>query len=279
MRAVDRRIISRTLFQEQEMAMLDYLSLHEKGVSTGGAFFEKIIEATYTFVLQGGETVIDCGANWGQHTEPLSRRVGPDGMVIAIEPIARLADELIKKSMRNVKVIQAAVGRQDLDQIEFFDIEKESSLSSLRKPSDHPSMTDEFIRSAQVIKVPLMKLDTLVAENGLKSVRFIKMDLEGGEFDALNGAVETLAKARPLVVFECGFEYSAKLFGFTRHDFFAFFERNGYSVFDLFGRRFAPDLWGRPGYPWYLFAAPRLSRDEDYLSEIHPNVVARVNAV
>ena len=45
--------------------------------------------------------------------------------------------------------------------------------------------------------VSVMPLDQIIAELGVDRVDFIKMDIEGSERQALNGAVKTLARFKP----------------------------------------------------------------------------------
>ena len=59
-----------------------------------GDMFERITQSFYTNIVRAGDTVIDGGAHTGRHTIPLARVVGPDGMVIAFEPLAKVAETL-----------------------------------------------------------------------------------------------------------------------------------------------------------------------------------------
>ena len=47
------------------------------------------------------------------------------------------------------------------------------------------------------VEVPLATLDSIVAELGLERIDYIKMDIEGAERHALQGARETLQQHRP----------------------------------------------------------------------------------
>jgi len=50
-------------------------------------------------------------------------------------------------------------------------------------------------KSSKIVKT--LSIDDFVKMNGIQKVDFIKMDIEGGEFDALLGAKETLARFKP----------------------------------------------------------------------------------
>jgi FkbM family methyltransferase len=52
-------------------------------------------------------------------------------------------------------------------------------------------------KSNNAVKVKLTTIDNFVEENKIKKVDFIKMDIEGAEFDALKGAVKTIKRDKP----------------------------------------------------------------------------------
>src|SRR5262249_39832573 len=75
--------------------------------------YEQTLAALLIHHLKPGVTVIDIGAHVGLHTLMSSRRVGPPGRVLAIEPSpanARLLRSHVRwNECRNVEVIEAAV--------------------------------------------------------------------------------------------------------------------------------------------------------------------------
>ena len=85
-----------------------------------------------------------------------------------------------------------------------------------------------------MLDVAAETLDAIVPES--ETVRFIKLDIKGAEFDALQGARRILEKDRPLVVFEHGSVISASDYNYNISDFTAFWDDLGYVVVDLFGR-------------------------------------------
>jgi Methyltransferase FkbM domain len=58
----------------------------------------------------------------------------------------------------------------------------------------------------EALKVVLRSLDSLAAEHCLDRIDLIKIDVEGGERQVLDGARATLARFRPALVLETGHE-------------------------------------------------------------------------
>jgi len=253
--------------------MTTFFDLYKKGEASGGEFFEQIIEKTYRHVLKNAMRAIDCGASVGRHTIPMSECVGPSGQVFAIEPIPQLAQKLKKLCPTNVEIISAALGNVSRDDVDFFYVKHGvgHGLSALENPDKHPAMQSEWANSIEVIQVPQCTLDELVPVS--HKIRFIKMDLEGGEFNALEGARKTILRDRPFIIFENGSQYSATTYHYNPEQFFDLFFEYRYLLFDLFGRQFTRDQWNQPGYPWYLIAVSKFSTDEKYMRESHSDIV------
>lgn len=241
-----------------------------------GDFFEQIIRAIYTAILQPGDLAVDCGANVGLHTMPMSNLVGPFGRVLAIEAIPEMAESLAFHtrggSYTNIEVVPKAIGSRE-GRATFSWVKGLPGWSGLRQRAD---LSPGLETSVATIEVPITTLDSLLA-NSRHRVRFVKMDLEGGEYHALQGAASMLKNHRPLVIFENGREPAARLYGYTREDWFALFEGADFVVFDLFGRPFLPERWHARGIPYYFIAAARGSDDERFVRLELGDVIRTVN--
>ncbi len=262
------------------MEQYPYLKWFQAGLNEQlgvGNFFESVIEEIYTLALSPGETAIDCGANRGRHTFPMFRCVGHRGLVVGVEAIPDLAHALIDRSraegLSGILIVNQAVGEQ-AGRISFSYVKDLDGWSGINQRKDLPTWA---VPSVQKLDLPMTTLDHIVAEHRLRSVRFVKMDLEGGEYRALRGASALMRAAdAPLIVFENGRQASADLYGYTADDWFALFREAGYQTFDLFGRRFEPAAWRTDGIPWYYIAAKR-EADLRFVRDDLPGLVAGIH--
>lgn len=101
-------------------------------------------------------------------------------------------------------------------------------------------------------------------------MRFIKLDLEGGEFDAFRGASRTLERDRPLLVFESARKPAADAYGYDVDAWFAIFENAGYDLWDILGRRFSRAAFEMTIAPWYLVGLPADSAEHGHIPELLP---------
>lgn len=216
--------------------------------------FETLIGQCYTAELRAGATAVDGGAHTGLHTAPMAEIVGSGGFVLAFEPVPHLAADLRQRfaGVPQISVYEKALSDQE-GLASFQHIVNEPSLSSLFKRdlgTAYPNPRAEELRVERVL------LDRFAD----MSVRFIKLDLEGGEYFALLGSRKLLALQRPVVVLECGRRDAAMQAGYDADAFFSLFAGLDYHLLDLFGSAFGPaqfDLpWDSRAVPHYIVAVP-----------------------
>ena len=142
--------------------------------------------------VKPGAVVLDCGANIGVFTR-LSLDRGA-AKVIAIEPAPENIESLRRNFAKEIaggRVVVYAKGVWDKDDFLTLNVDP------------HNSAADSFVihrdGGHDGEKVPLTTIDKLVVELGLERVDFIKMDIEGAEVRALNGAKATIARHHPLM--------------------------------------------------------------------------------
>jgi len=141
--------------------------------------------------IHAGDTVIDCGAHVGVFCRYALRRGA--GRVVAIEPdptnIACLEANLAQEiADGRVKVVKAGV----------WDRRTRLTLSEpAGKSSGAESFLDESPTAKKIEGVLVLPLDDIVRELRLDRVDFIKMDIEGAERFALQGAGQTIRRFKP----------------------------------------------------------------------------------
>jgi FkbM family methyltransferase len=140
-----------------------------------------------TVEVERGDVVLDIGAYNGETTLWFADRVGPEGLVLALEPglqtgevLRRNVDRNRSAAMAPIQVLPYAAGAQE-GTAPF--IAGAGGASALGIEGD--------------TTVAVTAIDALVVEQHLSRVDFIKMDIEGGEMDALRGAKETLTRFTP----------------------------------------------------------------------------------
>jgi FkbM family methyltransferase len=212
--------------------------------------FETLIQSLYEAWLRPGDWAIDGGAHGGLHTLPMAAAVGVRGRVVAFEPLPDICQWLrnLCAGTANVEVHQEALGREE-GYVTFYAAATSPVLSGLRA-RQIPDETFEEVR------VRMTTIDAFASP----PVRFIKLDLEGGELHALQGGSKLLRAQRPLIAFECGRQDSARAYGYTADRFFDFFNSEGYRLLDLFGRPFGrvefEEPWNSVLVPHYCVASP-----------------------
>jgi FkbM family methyltransferase len=140
--------------------------------------------------VKAGDIVLDCGSNIGDFIrEALSAGAKT---VVAIEPVPRNVAAIQRTfaaeiAAGTVKVVPKAVWHEAGTM--KMAVHENTLLDTLT------GMNTTHVTGQ--IEVPLVTIDSLVAELGLPRVNFIKMDIEGAEPNALRGARQTIAAYRP----------------------------------------------------------------------------------
>lgn len=192
--------------------------------------FEALLEAFYRQLDLSGKEVVDVGAHVGRHALPLAEKVGKRGIVHAFEPIpvirGRFVANAVTANANNVVVYPFALSQTN-GLAEFQYIPNLPEESGLKARHVYNAVPDPV----QLIPVQQHRLDDLLPA---ARVGFMKIDIEGGELDMLGGAVNTLAKSRPIVAFECG---AASFLGYhdRPQDIFQLFADNDYLVYSIHG--------------------------------------------
>jgi len=178
-------------------------------------------------LLAPGMTFVDVGANIGLYSVVAGHCVGPRGLVLAFEPQAELApvfwENVRMNRLSNVRHAAIALGRT-------------AGVSSLFRVNDSPGQVSLRLRPDErsvgpAAVVTVRTLSEALREQGVVSVHGMKIDVEGGDLDVLEGFREWLAATPPKFIFcECIDRLLAR-FGHRSEDLIRFLRGYGYVVY------------------------------------------------
>lgn len=144
-----------------------------------------------------GGSAIDIGAHKGAYTFWLSRAVGRNGHVLAVEPQQRVAEGLRKSldswGLTHVKVVNAAA----------TDHAGQGTINVPRDSTHGASMRQlDRGREIDVVPIRLVTIDELVATEQWDRLDFVKIDAEGHELEIVAGGLGSFAKFHPSLLVE-----------------------------------------------------------------------------
>jgi FkbM family methyltransferase len=167
-----------------------------KDIKAGKVFDEPIFEAAKRHI-KPGTIALDVGSNFGQMAVLMSGLVGPNGMVYAFDAddfVYRVLEKNAKANAENIKTVFGAVhhtGGQTL----YFPVQ------DFKRFSSYGSYGIDYVHG-RGRPVPTVAIDDIAFS---MPISFMKIDVQGGDLLAMQGAARTIAKHRMPIIFE--YEY------------------------------------------------------------------------
>lgn len=155
------------------------------------AKMERIGEYADIVRIYEGDTIVDCGAYTGDTAEMYCSYVGNKCTVYAFEPFKdsfmQLEERIKSKHLDNVYAFNYAVSNENrIDKINFNDDDLKMGIR----------IGEETDAKTELVEVKT--IDNVLRE--CESINFIKMDIEGEEINALQGAINIIKKFAPDVI-------------------------------------------------------------------------------
>ena len=160
-----------------------------------GKIFEPYVIETAKMFIKEGSTVLDVGSNFGQMTIIFSKLVGDNGIVYAFEA-DDFVFEILKKNIeanncKNVIPIFGAVYNESGKEL-IFPKQDFQTFKAYGSYGINPSAINGRI-------VKSVKMDDINFE---KPISFMKIDIQGSDLFALQGAKQTIRKFKMPILFE-----------------------------------------------------------------------------
>src|SRR5215208_72624 len=156
---------------------------------------EDIIEH---FTPKDGDIVVDIGAHMGRYTIISSKRVGANGKVVAIEAhpgnFEMLKSNIKLNQLTNVIPLNYAAYSKET-KINLYLPEVESGYTIYNTIMSNRARTED-----KFVEVSANTLDYLLQLNEITDVNWVKIDVEGAEFEVLKGASNVLSKSKDIAL-------------------------------------------------------------------------------
>ena len=179
-----------------------------------------IKESDFVFKNYNGGDFIDVGAFAGFYSFLLAPKSNSFDNFVSCEPDTNVQTNLLE----NLAILTNTFTKL---RISFINspINKGNDVTIIDTPFGHPSFqeSNDSFNNEKIIKS--VSLDSVVQSLSLKP-KFIKIDVEGAEFDVLQGMQETLKKYKPKIMLEKHPSLVPK--NITLKDIDNFLIRNGY---------------------------------------------------
>ena len=224
------------------------------------SYWEPTVALAIHDYCRPGDVVFDVGANAGGLSMMMSRLVGPRGIVLAFEASPRIIPKthhnLVRAGCHNVTLLHRAVWHKTGETV-------------MMAAGTH--LNDRIEVGTEGMPVRTLALDDLARDGDFRP-SFIKMDIEGAEFDALRGMEWLLREVRPVLVLEQAPDDTRCLDLLTKA---------GYAAMDLATYRritSATDFSPGVGVANLLFAPREAIADSPYFSSAEHEVVTTLAA-
>lgn len=197
---------------------------------------------TFQFIepyLKPGGSVIDVGAHIGTHSIPMMRKLGPGGIVYAFEP----HPEIFPALQHNVhKEYQDRPQGATCTMLRYAVGASRGVARFYCNPTNYASNTllDNVFDCKLPLEVELISLDQIIPED--QEICFIKIDVEGGEWDVIHGAEKLVKRWHPVIFMEFS-ENFLPLVGISDEQFYTYLRELGYARFVPF-----PEDWVKAGH-------------------------------
>lgn len=175
--------------------------------------------------IKADDVYLDIGANIGQHALFVSHLV-TQGAVYAFEPNASIytqfKDSVEANSVSNIHIYNMGLGKETKQETLFINTENVGGSSMLSYKDEMKSVT-----------IYVEKGDEVLQRADVKKVDFIKLDVEGYEYEVLLGLSHVISTNKPKMIVEFTPVFYNKKGSSDARDIVLFLCQRGYKFRDL----------------------------------------------
>ena len=204
--------------------------LNQKDPVVSGAIafgvYEKAETAFFCSVCRPGMTFIDIGANIGYYSALASRRIGPSGQIVALEPdpesFRYLKQNIVANLAPTVFCIQKAAAAES-GTLRLY-VNRENRGDNRLYPND---LCDSSYQ------VEVSTVDAMLEDCGVERVDLVKMDVQGFEGHVLSGMKQTIQRSNSLILLTEFWPFGLRSAGTSPEDLLVELEQPGLRLYEL----------------------------------------------
>lgn len=190
---------------------------------TKNEHYDRLTKKVLQKVCTAENICVDIGANEGKVLQ-MMLQVAPDAKHYAFEPIPVLFEKLKLKFQSKAQLYNIALSNKS-GKANFNLVLTDMAYSGLQKRAYDKPEKDT------TIEVNTNLLDNIIPAE--TKIALIKLDIEGGEYFALQGAIKTINQSKPILLFEFG-KAGANAYNITNTQMFQFINSQlNYEIYTL----------------------------------------------
>lgn len=196
---------------------------------------DEAFAAQRRLVRSSAPTIFDVGAHIGQ-TAQRYRSLFPDAQIHCFEPFpdSFAALQTAHAGNSSVQAYSVALGKAPGKAV--LNVNRSSATNSLLRSDARAASYwgTGLLDTEAAVEVPVTTLDLFCAERSLNHVDILKLDVQGGEYDVLEGASTLLAAQRIDVVYMEMITAPTYVGQHDLHEYLGLFRSHGYLLFDFY---------------------------------------------
>jgi len=172
--------------------------------------------------------IFDVGANVGNYSKALFDIFNSKAKILSFEPSPKTFELFLATTKDYENIIPNNVGFSDKEcnQTLFSDSEGSGLASVYQRKLDHFGVNMD-----KTEEIKLTTIDAYCAENKIERIHFLKLDIEGHELNALNGAAKMINNGKiDFIQFEFG---SCNIDSRTYFKDFYYFFKDHYTIYRI----------------------------------------------
>jgi FkbM family methyltransferase len=171
------------------------------GALTFGLYERQEI-ALVSHIFREGMTIVDVGANVGLYTAIAMQRINRRGRIIAFEPHA----ESYRFLMRTVEANAALLPLSERPKVNTLDVAASSSegeahlFANAENKGDNRLYSFNLMPASSALPVRARTVDSVLRDYGITTIDFLKVDVQGYEFEVIQGSREILRSSANAII-------------------------------------------------------------------------------